>query len=226
MLFGLPFVAVGQVSNQDLRTMLIARDLERESRLSRGSDVGPNVEGDPYLSATWNTGNLTLYAENKTYRVELLKYDLINNSIDVMLERSIRTLDGNLVAAFEYADSLTNLPHRFLNGKDFTYNGTPITGFLEVLCWGKVDVYQITKASVLRPNFNPAVGSGNMNFQIVKKKSLVYGPAQTLRELDKKELAQLWKEKEEAMKLFQKTNKLNPSKERDLMLMIDYFNTL
>lgn len=219
--------SVAQVSNEDLKTIMIVRDLERESRPSRAPDTGPVTEGDPYFTPYWCSGRITLYRENKSYDLSAMKFDVFNNGIDVLFDKSVlKSLDGGLVRAFEYKDSVTNLPRRFVNGRDYTRDGTAITGFLEVLCWGKVDVFALTTATLLKPNYNVTLGSGSPNYQIVKKRVLLYGPGTELRPLNKKELKLIWAEKEAEMTKFQKVNKLNPSRDRDLMLMIDYFNTL
>jgi hypothetical protein len=227
LIFVLPLNAVGQVSNEDLKTMRIVSDLERESRPSRSGVMGPEVEGSQYYSPSWNAGSLTLYRENKTYELKGLKYDMLNYGIDILFDKGVvKSLDGNMVQTFEYKDSLTNLPHRFVNAKEFTREGAPIRGFMEVLCWGKVDVYSFTETTLLRPNYNTAIGSGNQNYVISKKRVLLYSPGTELRPLNKKDLTKIWAEREVEMKKFQKVNKLNLSKERDLMLMVDYFNTL
>lgn len=207
--------------------MRILGDLERESRPYRSASAGPEVEGDPYLWSTYSAGTITLYRDNKTFDIPAFKYDLLNNGIDVLFDKDkLKSLDGNLVQSFSYKDSLNQLPHRYVNGKDFTREGVPVHGFLEVLCWGKIDVYALVDATLLKPNYNMAIGSGNANYQISKKKIMLYSPGTELRPLSKKELQKLWSEREAEMTKFQKVNKLNPSRERDLMLMVDYFNTL
>ncbi len=226
-IMAIPCIALGQVSNIEMRTMRLLGDLERESRPYRSGNNGPEVEGDPYLWTNWSPGSVTLYRESKTYDLAGLKYDVLNYGIDVWFDKErIKSLDGNLVQAFEYRDSLTQVPHRFINAKDFTRDGVPVKGFLEVLCWGKVDVYSFTEATLLKPNYNMAIGSGNKNYLISKKKVLLYSPGTELRSLSKKELSKIWHEREAEMNKFQKVNKLNLSRERDLMLMVDYFNTL
>lgn len=206
--------------------MSMVRDLDRESKPFRKADTGPEVEGDPYLWTSWSPGTITLYRENKTYDIVGMKYDVLYDGLDIMLDDQVKSLDGGLVQAFNYKDSLNQLPHRFVNGKDFTRAGVPVKGFLEVLCWGKVDVYQFVEATLLKPTYNMQVQSGNKNYQITKKKVLLYSTSVELRPLDKKDLQKLWSERAEEMTKFQKVNKLNPSRDRDLMLMIDYFNTL
>ncbi|GEM_PF-1606014 len=225
----LPYTALAQVSNEELRTMRILGDLERESRPYRSGSYlnGPEVEGDPYLWPRWSPGSITLYRDSKTFELPGLKYDVLSYGIDVLFATgSIKSLDGSLVLSFEYKDSLTQIPHKYVNGKDFKRDEVPIRGFLEVLCWGKIDVYALTTATLLKPNYNMAIGSGNPNYQIAKKRAVLYGPGVDLRTLSKKEVAKLWAEKKEAMAKFQRTNKLDLSSERGLLLMIDYFNTL
>ncbi len=222
----LPLNAVGQLGYEDLKTMLVVRDLERESRPSRAAAGGPELEGDPYYGTSWCQGSITLYRENKTFKLPKIKFDMLNYGIDLLFDNNLKSLDGSLVQTFEFSDSLTNLPHRFVNGKDFTRESIPISGFLEILCWGKLDVYALTETTLLRPNYNTAIGSGSENYQIVKKRVLLYGPGAELRPLSKKELTKIWREREVEMKNFQKINRLNLSKDRDLLLMVDYFNTL
>ncbi len=207
--------------------MRILDDLERESRPFRSGASGDAVDGDPYLWPKWSPGSVTLYREDKVYELPGIKYDVLNYAIDILFDRDkLRLLDGSYVKEFEYKDSLTQLPHRFVNAKDFTRVGVPLTGFLEVLCWGKIDVYAYTEATLLKPNYNMAIGSGSKNYQINKKRTLLYSPGSELRPLNKRELSKLWSERETEMAKFQKINKLNPTRERDLMLMVDYFNTL
>lgn len=222
----LPLIAVGQVSNEDLKTMLIVRDLERESRPSRSPITGPEVMGDPYYSPSWNPGTITIYKDEKTYSLSSIKYDMLDFDINVLIDGKLNSLKGNLVKSFNYTDSLTEVTHRFVNGSDFTFEGAPLRGFLEIMCWGRLDVYSFTEASLLKPSFNRALSAGNENFQIVKKKVLLYGPGVDLRPLKKKELTKLWKAKEVQMNEFQRINKLKLSKDADLLLMVDYFNTL
>lgn len=221
-----PLDAVCQISNQDLKTIMIVRDLERESRPYRSAATGPDVVGNPYYADSWNPGTVTIYRDNRTFKLSGLKYDMVNFGIDILLDNNIKSLDGTLVKSFEYADSVTNQPHRFVNGKDFTRDGVPVRGFLEILCWGKIDVYSFTETTILRPNYNTALSSGSQDYKISKKRILVYSPGIALRPISKKELVRLWQEKETEMNSFQKINKLSLSNERDLLLMVDYFNTL
>lgn len=216
----------GQMGNEDLKTLLIVRDLERESRSSRSALTGPKVVGDPYYSDKWNNTVFVLYAEGKTYRLPMVKYDMLNFGLDILADSKLKFLDGNLVKSFEYKDSVTNVPHRFLNGKDFMRDWVPIHGFLEILCWGKIDVFSFTETSVTNPNYNVILNTGSEDYQIVKRRILLYGSGANLRSMNKKELEALWSQKESEMKKFQRINKLNLSKERDLLLMVDYFNTL
>jgi len=229
VLASLPLIAVGQVSNTEMRTMLMANDLALRTRQIQGGSgpAGPMVDGDPYYAPTWNEGSITLYQENKAYNLPAMKYDVLNNSIDILFDpTTFKSLDGSVVQSFEYKDSLTNLPHRFVSGKDYVRDGAPLKGFLEVLCWGKIDVYAYTEASLLRPNYNMAIGSGSKNYTVIKKKILLYSPGTDLRSLNKKELTKIWSEKQAEMTKFQKVNRLSLNRDRDLMLMIDYFNTL
>jgi hypothetical protein len=206
--------------------MSIVRDLERESRPFRSGNLGPEVVGDPYYASNWSSGSVTLYRENKTYKLPEIKFDMLNYGIDLILDKNFKSLDGNLVQSFELIDSITGISHRFVNGKDFTRDGVPIRGFLEILCWGKLDVYAFIETSLLRPNYNTAIGSGSENYQVAKKRFLLYSPGTELRPLGKKELTKLWSETDAQMKEFQKVNHLSLSKDRDLLLMVDYFNTL
>lgn len=222
----IPLNAVSQISNTDLKTIMIVRDLERESRPSRSAASGPGVQGDPYFTTFWCSGSITLYRESKMYKLPKMKYDMLNFGIDILLEDKLKSLDGSVIQSFDFLDSLTNMPHRFLNAKDFTREGVPISGFLEVLCWGKLDVYVLNETNLLKPNYNATLSSGSEDYQIVKKRTLLYGPANALRPMNKKELAKIWAEKETEMKNFQRINKLSLSRERDLLLMVDYFNTL
>ena len=226
LLLLLPLDAVCQISSQDLKTIMIVRDLERESRPSRSAASGPGLVGDPYYTMSWCGGAITLYSENKTYKLLKMKYDMLNYGIDILLEDKLKSLDGSVIQSFEFVDSVTNLPHRFLNGKDFARESVPISGFLEVLCWGKLDVYSFVETTLLRPNYNTTLSAGSEDYQIVKKRTLLYSPGTDLRVMNKKELTKIWAGREVEMKKFQRINRLNLSKERDLLLMVDYFNTL
>ncbi len=222
----LPLNVVCQISNTDLKTIMIVRDLERESRPSRNEASGPGVQGDPYFTTSWCAGSITLYRENKVFKLPKMKYDMLNYGIDILLEDKLKALDGSVIQSFEFVDSASNLPHHFLNGKEFARQGVPIRGFLEVLCWGKLDVYSLVETTLLRPNYNTTLSAGSEDYQIVKKRTMLYSPGTELRVMNKKELSKIWAEREVEMKKFQRINKLNLSNERDLLLMVDYFNTL
>ena len=122
---------LAQSGNEDLKTQLIVRDLERESRPARSVPTGPKVIGDPYLTTYWNKGTVTLYREDKTFNLTAIKYDVANFTVDVLINKEQRALDGSIIRTFHYTDSVTQLPHHFVNGKNFERDSVPIRGFLE-----------------------------------------------------------------------------------------------
>lgn len=226
LISSLPLSAVCQLGNEDLRTMMIVRDLERESRPFRTKDNGPGVTGDPYYSPFWNKGSVTIYREEKKFELPAIRYDVFHNSVEVQVGTIPKSLDGKLVRSFEYADSVTNQVHRFVNGRDFELDGAPLTGFLEVLSFGKLGLYSYTTMTLLSPNYNKALVAGREDYHISKKTNLLFGSGKTLIHLTKKDLAKAWGEQAPAMQKYQKVNRLTLSSERDMTFLFEYFNGL
>lgn len=113
-----------------------------------------------------------------------------------------------------------------MNEKDLPIDPKPGSGFIEIVCTGKLSLFAQLTCSVLQPNYNAALGSGNEHFAISRKRNfyLVAGSAITIANW--KQVKKKWRSKKSEMEAYKKKHGLSLSREKDLIQLINYFNSL
>lgn len=106
----------------------------------------------------------------------------------------VSMIPGLRVQNIVWIDSEHNVPRYFVNGMDFKLEGSPISGFFEVLVEGKMPLLRRTEAVIKASNYNQALMIGERNDQIVKRNVYYY--------LKDREIILVPKEKRKFYKIF------------------------
>ncbi len=231
-------IAQGSPCAQNLTPKIIQADnlIKRWSTGSR--DVGQQIAIMPpspgvkvnevYLDPAWKKSSIAIYGSDKLLDGFRVRYDLRANSIEFNINNEIKVLDVKKVKSMVWLDSMTYIPHNFVNGKEYLVNKIPMTSLIEVLTEGKTSLYKRYAYWIKKPDFNPALDVGSPDELIYKENLFYYGDEKALMPVPakKKALQAVFGDKLAAIRAFMKERQLSLSREDDLVKIFDYFNSL
>ncbi len=187
------------------------------------------VEGNYYLDKKWNTASLLLYRDQKLLEGFRARYNIVANQFELMEPESNLTsvMMGLRVQNLVWVDSAYKVPRYFVNGMDFLDEGSPISGFFEVLVDGKLPLMRRTEAIFKESNYNTALMVGNRNHQIIKRNTYYYLEGKNVIEVpsNRKKLMALFGDKAEEMEKFVNDNSLPTRVPVSLFQIFTHFNS-
>lgn len=152
--------------------------------------------GNYYLDPKWNKASILYYKDMKVVEGYFVRYNISSNNFEMRDEGTdlVSTIPGFRVQNIVWIDSEHNIPRYFVNGMDFKLDGSPISGFFEVLIDGKIPLLRRTEAVVKPSNYNQALMIGERNDKIIKRNVYYY--------LNDREINLIPKEKRKFYKIF------------------------
>ncbi|PSL07577.1 carboxypeptidase-like regulatory domain-containing protein [Cecembia rubra] len=152
--------------------------------------------GNFYLDTKWNKASILLYKDMEILEGYFVRYNISSNNFEMRDESSeqVTVIPGFRVQNIVWIDSEHNIPRYFVNGMDFREDGSPISGFFEVLVDGQMPLLRRTEAVIKPSNYNQALMIGERNDQIIKRNVYYY--------LKEREIIHIPKEKRKFFKIF------------------------
>ena len=189
----------------------------------------PKVEGNYYLDKKWNTASLLLYRDQQLLEGFRTRYNIVANQFELMDPETNLTsvMMGLRVQNLVWVDSAYRVPRYFVNGMDFLDEGSPISGFFEVLVDGELPLMRRTEAIFKESNYNTALMVGNRNHQILKRNTYYYLVGKNVIEVptNRKKLMALFGDKAEEMEKFVNDNSLPTREPGSLFQIFTHFNS-
>jgi len=187
----------------------------------------PKMKGNVYLTDHYNPSAFELYGNDKLVEGVTSKLDLHLNEFDIITDKGVQVLGGNLVRTFLYRDSLTQKQSVFINGKGLkTKDNVSLNCFLEILSNGSITLLKRTELVFKRPDYDPVLNVGSKDPQCIKKVNLLYAQNNIVEELPgKKSIPSIFGNAEADVQKFIKTNQLNLAKENNIIALFEYYNS-
>jgi hypothetical protein len=219
----------------------IPAKLRAENTLDRMSDKGGlsnsdilygvpgepgGVVGDVYLNKKWNTATILLYQSETMIEGYPVKYDVKSNLIEIKSTTGIKILDVRKIKNMVWRDSVTTIPHYFVNANEYKKDGAPYSGLLEVLVDGPMPLLKKTELFIKQPTYNDAMGSGSKDVKIYLKPLIFYSKDGELVEVkNKKDVLNASGGLSKEVEAFIKNNKLSISKDAGMIRAFEFINS-
>lgn len=190
---------------------------------TKSKEAGESI-GSEFLHEEWYYGNIRLYTgEINGYP---LKYSLLHSRIEIMTPEGIKILNDEKVKDLTWKSPLTLDEQVFVNGKDLSSEGVPMTGLLEVLYQGKIGLYKRYYLKVKKGTYVPSHDVGQ-----IEDEYRIYEVI--MAELDnnliivqkKKDFLSIFGEDSDNIKEYSKSGKLSFTEPSDLVEMIKYWES-
>jgi hypothetical protein len=178
-----------------------------------------------YLTKHWNVSSILLYGAEKPADGYPTKYDAKNERIEISTQSGMRVLDCDQIKKLIAIDSVTGIATHFVNAREFDQSAIKLTGLVELLVEGKIQLLKKTILSVRKPDYNPALAIGNRDEKINRHESFyaVYD-IKLVKIKNNKDLIALCDKNKNAFSEFSKANRLSARREADLKRMIEFIN--
>ena len=105
-----------------------------------------------------------------------MRYNVISNMFELMEPETslVSTMPGLRIQNIVWVDSTYKVPRYFVNGMDFKDEGSPISGFFEVLIDGEMPLMRRTMVILKESNYNAALMVGNRDDELIKRNYYYY----------------------------------------------------
>jgi hypothetical protein len=187
------------------------------------------LEGNTYLDLKWNMATILLYRDQQLLEGYRARYNILSNMFELMepTANQISTMPGLRIQNIVWMDSSYNVPRFFVNGMDFKDEGSPISGFFEVLIDGQMPLMRRTMAVFKESNYNTALMIGNRNDQFIKRNIYYYLEGVDVKEIptNRKKLFAIFGDKAGFMEEFAESNTLNIREPSSIFQLFTHYNS-
>lgn len=186
------------------------------------------VIGDTYLSTMWRKSAIQLYKDDRIIEGYDTRYDIHADALDVKTTAGVKMLEGRRIRSFSWRDSSRIEPVFFVNAQDFKLEGTPMTGFFEVMADGRAPLLKRTVLQIKKANYNVSFDVGSRDDKILKRADYYMATGNDVVEVgtSKKKMLPLFGDKAAEVEKFIDDNSLSLKKEGDLVKLFEYYNSL
>ncbi|MGM0946246.1 MAG: carboxypeptidase-like regulatory domain-containing protein [Bacteroidota bacterium] len=187
------------------------------------------LEGNSYLDNKWNSASILLYRDQQMLEGFRVRYNITSNMFELMEPENnlVSILPGLRVQNVVWVDSTYRVPRYFVNGMDFLDEGSPVSGFFEVLVEGELPLLRRTLAVFKESSYNEALMIGERNDKIVKRDKYFYLRGKDLVEMPRKrkQFFPIFGDLAEEMEEFTKANNLNIKDPNDVFQIFTKYNS-
>ena len=185
------------------------------------------TKGSVYISDSWNTGNVRLIG-NKEVRDCQLNYNLRSHMMELKSEDEVRVLAYSQIEFFTWINQTTQA-EVFVNTSLLSKN-TPdleLTGFFQVLYDGDTKLLDYYTVELIEANYNATMNAGSKSDKYVKKSHLyIYKDTKLYPVKSKRSILNVLSNKKSEVQDYAKQNKLSFKDKKDLVSIINYYNTI
>jgi hypothetical protein len=186
-----------------------------------------DVLGSPYLNSQWMYGNLTL--TNETNLESLFRYNIYNQQIEMIYNNDTLGVDLSSIKELNFS----NKKFKYLQCIERDFNKDYLTpSFFEVLYEGHCQLlmkhYAEIENNSYSVNYMGGGGDGRDYFRL--KSSYYYkkdpGEAAIKLNTHRKKIYELFSDKQQEIRQFIKTERINLHSSNDLIRLFKYYNGL
>ncbi len=183
--------------------------------------------GNYYYTDNWNAGNIYL-TNGEVIRGYYLRYEIVRNQVELIVDRDIRVLNGDRVKHFEWYDPKQFRVLQFSNSSDFKFTEGIPSSFLEILVDGEAKLLKRTLIKSLRGTTSPTLVANTKASTIEQFELFYIVIAGTAHEIagNKQTKLELFGDKYEQIKEFVKTNNIRLNNQEQFIEVTKFYNSL
>ncbi len=193
--------------------------------------------GDIYLDSAFHKSTVFFYPEVvKGYDPNAsdsisgydLRVDLREHVVEFVIGEFVKGIEPRAIRKITYQRKGATQPTVLVNTREYAGVPEKVFGFVEVLSSGEVEVVKFSELKLRKPNYNPALVSGDKNAYYYKQPVYMYVDAQRtlipFKAKNKKELLELLRKRASAVEKFIDDNEISLKTDADLIRVLEFYN--
>lgn len=182
------------------------------------------LRGNPYLYDDWRTGSISVEGY-KTLNPQAVKYDLLNNFLEVKVDGKVKAIDGIIVNQFSLENPDVGEKQLFVKCNDHKSDETTFIGFCQYLVKGDVNLIKRDFATIRKANYNAVVMTGERDDKIIKREAYYLTMGNEMIEVkNNKDLKSFFYKRDWNIKQYTKNHDFDYRDESDLIDLVEYYN--
>lgn len=141
-----------------------------------------HIVGTPYVDERWQNASIFLQEGGAPFTNIPIRYDIYSDMLEIKVGEQVKGLEGGKVKCF----SLTwdGRERTFVRASGFK-TAAPLSGFMEVLDSGKIQLLKHYRVSVAKPDYSPQMNVGSRDYRVLHEHTLYYVMAGVATEVPK-----------------------------------------
>ena len=201
----------------------INRKLQQRGALRTLPKQKGNLQGNPYLYKDFQSGVLKFKGENVEYKVAEMRYNALYDYIEVRHKDKVQVIDGNKIDAM-----ILNVAGRkkiFLSTRLYKIEGKPLSGFLQRLSRGSVQLMKRVDTYLKKATYNVALNVGDNFDKIIQNDQYYFLSNRSLYKIkSKKSIYKYFAKTGFNAKSYAKLHKLNLKEEKAKRQLLAAYN--
>ncbi len=184
------------------------------------------TKGDVYLNSEWIIADIALFNQTSELKDYSIKINLQTNDIEINYQNQVRVLSGRNVKHFTLKKN-DGAFEKYVNGKSYTLNNTPIVGFFKVIDSGKWELLIKPQVKLVKSSYVAALDAGDRSDYLVKEEVYFFSKNKSLYEtrMPVKRFSKQFSENEIPLSNFIKEHDLGLKRIDDLKELLHFMNT-
>ncbi len=125
------------------------------------------MQGDPYLIDKWVSAEVKTQSDENSYLMDSVKLNLLNDRLEIIENGKLKMMLGAEIKEIQLFRPNRKL--KAVNAKYYTYEGTPLNSFLEVVEEGKVQLLKRIVMTIKEANYVLALNIGSRSDEIIRE---------------------------------------------------------
>jgi len=182
------------------------------------------IIGNIYYDEEWKPCSFTISETNQVIDGYPGRYNIFYDELDVNTTTGEKAIESRKIKSFTLGELKKST---FINASDYSVDGAPLRGFLEVLVEGPAPLFKRHTLIIKEPDYNPALSAGSHDSKIIKQSELFYAKGTELvKAKNKKKIMASFGGKASQVEDHFKSNPVSFTDEAGLITIFTYYNSL
>lgn len=220
--FGFLFIAFSRISFSQIPKFnpFFFQDSLSQSNVST---LQITAIGQYHYDKKWNAGNIYLESGDSLIAY-YMRYDIMRNHLEVILDTKIMAINGSLIEAFEWFSAERLKQEKFVTCNSYDKNNG-VNGFFEVLVKGEIQLLKHKRIIELREGTSPTLVN-NTDSDVQAYETYFFTKGKKTYQIEGGKRRNLVFFNSDLLADYVADNRLRFSNENDLKKIVGYYNSL
>lgn len=182
------------------------------------------VVGTPYVDDNWQNAVVLLLDGDRFTNIPV-RYDIYSDIIEIKVGDQVKGLEGSKTSSFSLASNGNE--RKFIRASRFK-TATPVSGFMEVLDSGKMQLLKHYTVTIVKPDYSPQMNVGSRDYRVLHQYALYYVMGGIVNEVPKqrKKFLSIFGDRQKEISVFIRQEHIDLKDETGIQKVFKLYNSL